>query len=76
LIAAGTSLATVASPPAEPELALAAAVLVAPAEELAGAADDDDDDDELLLPHPTTAAAHTSGSPADTHVLRKLITSS
>jgi hypothetical protein len=27
------------------------------------------DDDELLLPHPTIAAAHSSGTPADSHVL-------
>jgi hypothetical protein len=35
----------------------------------AAAAADDDVDDELLLPHPTIAAAHSSGTAADSHVL-------
>jgi MoaE-MoaD fusion protein len=39
----------------------------------AAAADDDVDDDELLLPHPTIAAAHSSGTAADSHVLSERI---
>jgi hypothetical protein len=35
----------------------------------AAAADDAVDDDVLLLPQPTMAAAHTSGTAADSHVL-------
>jgi hypothetical protein len=45
-------------------------VLVPVADDDVGAAAADDvDDDVLLLPHPTIAAAHSSGIAADSHVL-------
>jgi hypothetical protein len=42
-------------------------------DDVGAAAADDVDDDELLLPHPTTAAAHSSGTAADSHVLSERI---
>jgi hypothetical protein len=38
-------------------------------DEVGAAAADDVDEDVLLLPHPTIAAAHSSGRAADSHVL-------
>jgi hypothetical protein len=79
LIEAGTSLATAAlAPDAEPEADVPVPVLaLVPVPLLVAAADDevvaapapDADDDELLLPHPTIAAAHSSVTAADSHVL-------
>jgi hypothetical protein len=51
---------------------LEAAELVAAADvddDVGAAAADDVDDELLLLPQPTMAAAHTSGTAADSHVL-------
>jgi hypothetical protein len=70
-MADGTSATTVASAPAG-AAELEAAVLVAAADvddEVGAAAADDVEDDELLLPQPTMAAAHTSGTAMDNHVL-------
>jgi hypothetical protein len=44
-----------------------------PDDDVGAAAADDVDDDVLLLPHPTIAAAHSSGKAADSHVLDERI---
>ena len=69
LIDAGTEM--VPPDPVVPVLALVP-VPVAAADvddEVGAAAADDVVDDELLLPQPTMAAAQTSGTAADSHVL-------
>jgi hypothetical protein len=43
-------------------------------DEVGAAAADDVEDDELLLPQPTMAAAHSSDTPTDNHVLIERIT--
>jgi hypothetical protein len=72
LTADGTNAATELSAPAAPELEVAVPVPVLAADDdddVVGAAAADDVDDELLLPQPTMAAAQTSGTAADSHVL-------
>jgi hypothetical protein len=69
LIDAGTEMV-----PAEPVVPVPVLALVpVPAadvdDEVGAAAADDVVDDELLLPQPTMAAAQTSGTAADSHVL-------
>jgi hypothetical protein len=67
---AGTSLATAALAPGAAELDAAVPVpVLVPDDEVGAAAADDVDDVVLLLPHPTIAAAHSSGTAADSHVL-------
>jgi hypothetical protein len=69
LIDAGTE--TVPPPDAVVPVPVPVPVLAADVDDDVGAAAADDalDDDVLLLPQPTMAAAHTSGTAADSHVL-------
>jgi hypothetical protein len=70
LIDAGTD-----TDPPEPDVVPVLALVPVPVlpadvdDEVGAAAADDVDDDVLLLPHPTMAAAHSSGTAADSHVL-------
>ena len=58
----------------EPVVAVLVPVPAADVDDDVGAAAADDVvDDELLLPQPTMAAAHTSGTAADSHVLNERI---